>query len=216
MKNIFRKNRSWNIFFSKIGNFQVLEITDLTYWSVEIKSIYAALIKFILKDSPIIVLSQFIDESQGMLDHKEQVLAELIGQFGLHVAITKDFSSSNLPLREDREYVLNVAGKPTIEWLLEVLVFGGASLSNIIYGLHTLDINWLEETLRRNLKFTECYWMKREPYELVGLRDEVDLLYWTSDSHIFVLSTEHYIKELLLYLKELAIKSSLKIKVQEK
>jgi hypothetical protein len=216
MKNIFRRKKDWNIYFSIIGNYQVLEITDLTYRWVDTKSIYSTLIELIFKENPIIVLSQFIDESQGMLDHKEQVLAELTGQFGVQVAITKDYFSSNQPLSESREYVLNVAGKPTIEWLFEVLVFGGASLSNIIYGLDTLDTNWLEETLKRNLKFTKSYWLEKEIDELVGLREEVDLLCWTSDAHLFVLSTEHYINELLFSLQELATKYSIIINVQVK
>lgn len=216
MKNIFKKKKDWIVYFSKIDSYQIVEITNLTYRWADLKSIYSALFEFIFRNNPKIVLSQFIDESQGMLNNKHQVLAELTGQYGLQVAITKDYSSGYQPINESREYVLNVAGNPTIEWLFEVLVFGGASLSNIIYGLQSIDTHWLDETVKRNQIFTKWYRLEIEDDAIIGLREEVDLLFWTSDSRLFILSTENFVNGLLVFVEELTEKHSLILNVQEK
>jgi hypothetical protein len=112
--------------------------------------------------------------------------------------------------------VLNVIGKPTLEWLRKVLVFGGACLSNIIYGIQTIDNDWLEVTVQRNQTFTKCYWLETEDVELIGLREEVNILCWTSDSHLNVFSEENKEKDFLSYIEEVASKYSLIVNVQEK
>jgi hypothetical protein len=210
------RKKAWNIYLSSIGKYKLIEITDPTSRWDDFPSMYMILLDFLFKECPVIVLSQFIDESQGMLDDKEQLLTELSEHYQLQVAISKDYSSAIRPLSESREYVLNVIGKPTLEWLRKVLVFGGASLSNIIYGIQTIDNDWLEVTVQRNQTFTKCYWLETEDVELIGLREEVNILCWTSDSHLNVFSEENKEKDFLSYIEEVASKYSLIVNVQEK
>lgn len=216
MKNLFKKKRNWDINLLKINDYYIVEITDHNIRFSDLISIYSELIRFIFKDTLIIALSQFIDETQGMLDHKGEAKTELIRQYDLQVAFTKDYSSSTQPFIEDREYVLNITGKPNIEWLNDVLVFGGASLSNIIYGVQFVGTQWVDEIVKRNQTFTRWFWLEIEDDAIVRLRDEVDLLFWTSDSHLCILSTENYFHELLNFIEKLAEKYSMSANVQEK
>lgn len=210
------RKKAWNIYLSSIGRYQLIEVTDPTSRWSELPSMYLMLLEFLFKESRVIVISQFIDESQGMLDDKDQVLSGLSTHYGLQVAISKDYSSADPPVSESREYVLNVIGKPTLEWLRKVLVFGGSSLSNIIYGLQDIDNNWFEVTVKRNQIFTKSYWLEKEAFELVGLREEVNILCWTSDSHLNVLSGENRVKGFLSHIEEVAGKHSLIVNIQEK
>lgn len=116
MKNLFHpfKKEVWNIYLSAIGKYQLVEVTDPTVLWNDFPTMYIILLEFLFKKFQIIVLSQFIDESQGMLSDKEQILTELSKIYGLQVVVSKEYTSAIQPLSESREYVLNAIGKPTI------------------------------------------------------------------------------------------------------
>jgi hypothetical protein len=210
------RKKDWNINLSSVGKYQLIEVTDpKSRWN-ELPSIYMTLLGFLFKDCQVIALSQYIDENQWILVNKEQMLVEISQHYGLRVALSKDYTSAVQPLGESKEYVLNVLGKPTKEWLRRILVFGGASLSNIIYGVQTFYEDWLEVTVERNQTFTKYYWLEIEDGEFVGLREKVNLLCWTSDSHLNVLSEENKTNDLFSYIEEVANQYSLIVHIEGK
>lgn len=210
------RKKDWNIYLSQIGGYQLIEITDpISRWA-DLSSIYLMVLDVLFKECQIVILSQFIDESQGMLDDKDQMLSELPKLHGVKIAITKEYSSTTQPPSESREYVLNVIGRPSLEWLKKVLAYGGASLSNIVYGVKSFDSDWLEVAAKRNQIFMKWYWLEIGDGELISLRQEVKMLCWTSDTHINVLSEENQVKGLLTFIEEVADKYSLTVKIDKK
>lgn len=210
------RKKDWNIYLSQIGGYQLIEITDpISHW-LDLSSIYLTLLDFIFKQCQMVMLSQFIDESQGMLDDKDQILSELSKQHGVKVAITKEYFSTTRPPSESREYVLNIIGKPSLEWFKKVLAYGGASLSNIMYGDHNFGNDWLEVAAKRNQIFTKWYWLETGDAELVRLRSEVKMLCWTSDTHINILSEENQVNGVISFIEEVASKHSLTVKINKK
>lgn len=210
------RKKDWQIYLSQIGGYQLIEITDpISRWA-DLPTIYLTLLEFLLKECQIVMLSQFIDERQGMLDNKDQVLSELSKLYGVKIAITKDFSSTMPPPDESREYVLNIVGNPSTEWLKKVLAYGGTSLSNIVYGVKNFDSDWLDVAVKRNQIFMKWYWLETGDVELIGLRQEVKTLCWTSDTHLNILSEENRVKALLTFVEEVASKHSLTVKIEKK
>ncbi len=210
------REKDWNIYLSQVGAYQLIEITDPRSRRAELSSIYLTLLDFFLKECQIVMLSQFIDESQGMLGDKDQVLPELPDLHGVKVAITKEYSSIIQPPDGSREYVLNVIGKPGSEWFEKILAYGGASLSNIIYGFKNFDSDWLEVGVKRNQVFVKWYWLEIGDVEIIGLRQELKMLCWTSDTHINVLVDENQASTFLTFIEEVAGAYSLTVRIAEK
>lgn len=215
MKNLFKKKRKWQINLRKIGDYRGVEITDHTPRWKDIPLLYSDVINYIFKDTENIVLSQISYEHKGYKNVKVEYQEELSNRYSLKVVNTTDYSSRNHPTPESREFVINIAGKPNIEWLNKVLEFGGVSLPNIIYGIRTIDDNWLDETVKRNQIFTKWFNLKLGDDAIIGLRDNVASLFWTSDSHLCILTVENYLSDLMRYIGELATKYSLILDVQE-
>ncbi len=212
----FKNKKDWIIYLSQLGSYHLIGITvPVSQWR-NLSSIYLMLLDFMFKQCQIVMLSQFIDESQGMLENKKQILSELSAQYGLKVALTQDYTSLAHPFVDSKEYTLNIVGKPSSEWLEKVLAYGGASLSNIIYGDKNFGNDWLEVAVERNQKFVKWYWLKSEDEELIRLRHEVKMLCWTSDIQIKILSDDYEKKEILSFIKEVAEKYSLTIKFEKK
>ncbi len=209
------RKKDWNIYLMTVGNYQAIEITIPRSRWADLRLIYLMLLEFSFKECQIVVLSQFLDEEQGMFANKEQVLSELSELHGLQVAISKEYSSAIRPPDESMQYVLNVTGKPDTEWFEKVLVFGGASLSNIMYGVQDFDKDWLSVTAKRNQTFEKWYWLEIGDADLVEVKKEVNMLCWTSDSHINVLSEERKVKDFLSYIEEVASNYSLTVNVEE-
>lgn len=207
--------RNWNIYLSKFGRYQLIEITDPMSRLKDLPSIYLALIDSLFNECPAIMLSQFIDEGQGMLADRDQVLSELHNSRRLKAAITEEYSSTIQPPDKNREYILHIYGKPSSEWLKKILVYGGASLSHIIYGVENMDDDWLKATVKRNQTFLKWYRFKIGDIELLELREKVNILCWTSDSHLNVLLEENKGKDFLSYIEEVARKNFLIANIQE-
>lgn len=95
-------------------------------------------------------------------------------------------------------------------------MFGGASLSNVIYGIQTIDNDWIERTVKRNQLFTKYYWLETDDVDLIKLREEVNVLCWTSDSHLNVLLEAYKVRDFLSFIDEVASKYSLKANIEDK
>lgn len=210
------RKTDWNIYLSQVSGYQLFEITDPISRGVNLPLLYLTLLDYLFKEYPTMILSQFIDESQGMLDDKDRVLSELPERHGVKIAITENFSSTNQPPNDCREYVLNVIGKPDSEWLKKVIAYGGTSLSNIIYSANVFGSDWLEVTAKRNQIFIKWYWLETGDEELIGVRQEVKMMCWTSDTHINILIEKSQVEAFLASIEAVAGKHSLTVKIHEK
>ena len=204
---------NWDIHVSAIDKYQLVEITDHAFRFNY--SLFITVLASLFEECQVIGLSQFIDESQGMLDQREDVLAELTENYGVKVTTTVDYASENQPANGTREYVLHAIGMPGADWLRSILVFGGASLSHVMYGLKTVDHGWLDAMVNMNQTFTKWYWLETSDLDLILLREKVNILCWNSDSHLNVLIEESQRSRLFGYIKEAANKNSLVVNVKQ-
>lgn len=205
----------WKIKIINYENYMLIEITDPVSRMGDIPSIYLKILDLVLKDCQAIELSQFIDETQGMLDDKAQVLSELSINYGLQIASSKEYSTGLQPTCDCSTYVLNVMGLPDYGWLSKVMAFGGASLSNIVYGLEKTEKDWLCRIVERNQIFTKWYRLEIGKADLLRLRHEVKKLCWTSDSHLNILVIDSEVIKIMIDLEKISDEYLLNMKVDQ-
>jgi hypothetical protein len=184
-ENIFRKsNKELRLKISKenFNDYILISIDGENIPYGVLTSLYLKVMESVFSECPYIAVSQFIDETQGMIKDKHALFERLSEVYKVEVAPTRKYDLLIQPSEEDKEYIINIFGKIDTNWLDDTLRYGGTCLSNIIYGFHEFIPDWLVKLIERNKLFIQWYQLEVDYSEITTLADEVGTFCFTSDS----------------------------------
>ncbi|MEN6524455.1 MAG: hypothetical protein ABFD14_12100 [Anaerolineaceae bacterium] len=204
-ENIFMKrNKEPRIKISKenINDYSLISINGENFPHKLITSLYLNVIKNVFSDYPSIAVSQFIDESQGMLKDKCALFERLSAFYKVEVILTRKYDSINQPSKKDTEYIVNMLGSLNTDWLNETLRYGGTCLSNIIYGFCEFSPDWLERLIERNKLFVKWYQLEVDRNAIIPLLDQAGVICFTSDSYLECFVKDTNVEKIMHELQE--------------
>ena len=178
-----------------------------------VKEFYLTLVFELLKESKFIAMSQLIDGNLRRLENRDVLFEKLRKKYNLQIEITKNCDSNLLPIVGDREYFIHVMGTSYPEWLMEVMQFCGAYITNIIYGSTSLQTNWPEAILKKNNLFAKWYWNDIESTGLAMLAKESSPIIWTDNFHVHFIVQRIHMEQIKNMIIDLAKQKSMNIKV---
>jgi hypothetical protein len=212
-----KQKKPWFIHIQNIEGCAVVEILDPPSGRKDYRALYIDLLNYIFQGYEIVALSQAIDERQwGEEIRDRQTYADAIGQrFSVRATITADYDKPELPKPSDYFFVMHVAGRSSRPLLLELLEFGMTDLPNIMYGLRSLPDPWPRQTITWNRVLVRWFRLEETDTALTKLIEQVGLLLWTADRHLWVgLSQARKAERILAYAQDLAQIENLRLVVE--
>lgn len=177
--------------------------------------IYFLLLQTLTDKFNTIAVSQFFDEDQGLVLSSDCDADVLSKKYKLLFNKTRNFDTDNQPTSKDRNYVIHFCGSPNLEWVRCVLIFGGTSLSNIIYGINDNCAGWFDKIITWNGLFVNYYWLKTESPSVEELLRDVGIICWTSDSRLTFMVRNSERNRIIQGISNLATKQNLTLEFIE-
>jgi hypothetical protein len=180
-------NNIWNIRNIFIGKHRLFEIEDPDYPDKFFPDVFLSLINCKIKSFLLIGLTQYIDENQGMLPDGTNILHFLQEEYDLKIIKSVSYTSNITPNIHSKKYIINIFGKPDVEWLRKILFFGGTGIPNIVYGFNEYSENWLDIMQSGNQYFSSSYDRKRTLLDILNFQNKAEILCWTSDNDLSII-----------------------------
>lgn len=191
MRWLTKREKRWNAYLGEVQGVAVLEVTDPPFSLKKYRDLHVNLAYRAFENCRMVALSQWIDEDQGWdIKDRHAYVATLQDKFSVRAGLTADFDDSRIPEPTNGAYVVHVLGEPNRPLLDEILEFGGTSLSNIAYGVENAPEPWPEKVLSWNKAFVRWFRLVESDEILVRLLEQVGLLFWTADGHLWLALSE--------------------------
>ncbi len=206
-KITFRKNsvQILKVGISRLAEYYQFEIQNTIPWQKYIQIAYA-LIEEAFSEHPMIAMSQYIDEHQGTLAHRDIILNELNTQHHLLIEQTQKYDSCVPSTIQDSEYIVHASGVLETNWLKKILRFDGGGLAPVMYGIYQQNSNWLNTLIDFNKTFVSWYYLKIEKEAILPIAHEVGSIAWGSDAWLYLLVNETRKADIELMLTEVTNK----------
>jgi hypothetical protein len=189
----WRNVGGWHVVRREIQHCILLEVTDHPGGRVRRlrRTLYIDLILGVLNAYRVAAISQFVDTRQwrDYIGDKEQYVGALGRRFSVATALTATYETADPPRPESDEFVIHVTGSINRPLLEEALAFGMTPLPNVVYALNDAPEPWPNQVLEWNRSLVEWFYMQDPESTLEGLLEQVRLLSWTADGHLWLASS---------------------------
>lgn len=210
--NLINKKHVWQVTVTERENFNTLTIEhSANPRKVKDWTLYVEILNHFLEKCKRVIISQLIDEWQQNIDNPNRYANAISESFGVTTTISEGFYSPKSPSGDEHAYVLHVLGDFHPALLEEMMIFGMASLPNIVYGVRGGPEISLTTVLKWNHVMVDWYNLELPDTNLSHLVRKVDFMSWTSDRHLVLGLSEEKVEETLSYLRDLAHRNSWEI-----
>lgn len=202
--------RKWKIQVMSLDGYAWIEVTDPSWLWVNVDILLIDVIERSFRDYNYLAISEFVDKDQWNIGDQDVFIRTISRDFSFPVVLSKDFGSFENPQTNDRTFIFNIIGQPEKDWLEKVISFGMTSNSNIFYGLESIPENWFSKISKWNSDFRKWFELISDASELKKIAEQVDLMGWTEDGHVNIISRdEKRWNEILKMITQLAKEKSL-------
>lgn len=183
MRHFHIFSRKWTVVLRHSRDLLLVEVTDYVN-----PSDFRDIILSVFRGFSHTLLSQYVDNSQWRIGDALSYARKLTERHHVEVRVVQSYVDGAGPDTNANTSVLNVAGLLTRELLDDTMRFGMTSLSNIMYGVHSVPKNWNVQLLEWNKDATRWFDLvaASDGHGLPDIVAQAKLICMTIDGHLVI------------------------------